>query len=1297
MTKETGTNTVLNSEDWQSSERKRHIRTWIGGKLGKWSGRGLMGGLGSTLLALPALAQASSAELEAFQFVSSIPGVRSAKLLPNGDVQLKLADGRTVVVAAENAQVLENGSLMIADDAAAQIAQLSAVAEAGGAAATAGGISSTGLVLGGLGVAGAAAAAGGGGGGGDDARPDRTPERESRENGGKDPSPTPAPPPEPPLPTLNLAELQGGTLSNSTTEVLVPDGTATVEVEVGGVTKTATPDLDGNWTVSLTQAEAEALPQGASFVNVRNLDADGALISTGATEFNIDTVPPTIAISSISTGSSLNAAEQGGSLTVSGTTDAETGQTVTVEINGQTYTGTVSGGNWNITVPSSDLSGLPDASTVVVTADVSDRAGNPATQANNSFDTDFSAPTLTLDAVAGGSIDLIDVSGDLTLTGATNAENGQTVTADFNGQQYTGTATGGSWSVTIPNADLATLSTGTPVEISVSVADAAGNPALPVSTTVPVDLTGPSISISPLSTGTVLNAVEVGSDLVINGMTGNVTDGQLVTVTLDGQTYTDTVSSGSWSVTIPSGDLVALADGGTFSLTADVSDADGLVAPQSSVAVSKDVTAPTLSIDTFSHGAVVNAVEQGSELTIAGSTNAEDGQSVTVTLNGESYSGTASSGAWSVSVPTADLSALADGATINVTADVTDAAGNPAVQATNSFDTDFTAPSLAITSVSSGAVMNAAEQGTDLTITGNSDAVNGTVISVSLSRPDGTVDLSGTAVVSGGAWTFTAASASLGALQDAETYDVEVSVTDAAGNTREVSTNLATDFTAPTITVDPLSTEAVLDVIERGSDLSVSGTTTAEDGQTVTITLGTETYSANVSGGVWSVSLPSADLGALADTTVYTLSAAVSDVAGNAAPDATANFTTDFKPILSLNDVGQNGSVALADAQATGITVSGQSVGLSVGQSVDVTINSNPAGTATVAADGSWSLNLPASTFSGMSAGDALNFGAQATVSGGPDPSPVSDQVVAHSPAAYVITEAGRSGSTVTFEIHADTDRDISSGLAFTATLGFDPAVVTFDAGSEVENDDFSLFLANPVGGNAVNFGGAATSYDDLSEPIVTFTMTVQDASQPIALTLTTPDGGPSNLFLGTDNVNTLTGTDLDDVVRGSGGDDTIDLSGAGRDIVVFEVDAADNGLDTVTGFSLGPEASVSDALMFSGLDTSVLRGNGTGFETLETGDQIGANTGFIGLETVLTDLNSATIELAAESLINAQAGDEVYVLATDGTDRVLAKVEYTAPDAASVETLAEFQGLSDLGSLSADNILLTDPTGASA
>ncbi len=57
----------------------------------------------------------------------------------------------------------------------------------------------------------------------------------------------------------------------------------------------------------------------------------------------------------------------------------------------------------------------------------------------------------------------------------------------------------------------------------------------------------------------------------------------------------------------------------------------------------------------------------------------------------------------------------------------------------------------------------------------------------------------------------------------------------------------------------------------------------------------------------------------------------------------------------------------------------------------------------------------------------------------------------------------GRSGSTVTFAIHADPDRDISSGLAFDADLIFDQSVVTFNAGSDVEHNDLSIFSAGSV------------------------------------------------------------------------------------------------------------------------------------------------------------------------------------------------------------------------------------------
>ncbi|WP_254436311.1 beta strand repeat-containing protein [Ruegeria arenilitoris] len=1265
--------------DQPDFERKQNIRRWIDGKMRRWAGRGIAGGLGSTILALPALAQATVEELYAFQFAETIPGVRSVKVLDNGDVLLKLADGRKLVVAAENVQVLDSGAVMIAEGVVSEIAQFS-LAEAGGAAA-AGGISGAGAALGGLGLAGAAAAAGGGGGGGDDAAP----------------APTPTPAPAPSNPVLNLAGSQANTLSSASMNLTAPEGTETVEVTIGSVTKTVTPEADGSWSISLTPAEAAALPQGEQTVTIRNLDATGAELSSETVAFDVDTTPPTLTITGFSDGAVMNAAEQATDLTITGTTTAEDGQTVTVTIYGQIYEGTVTGGQWSVTVPAAGLAVMPDGATIAVTADVTDQAGNPATQAGASFDTDFSAPTVSLDPVAGGSIELIDVSADLTLTGSTTAVDGRPITVTFDGQTYSTSATGGTWSVTIPSADLTGLVTGVPAAFNVTVSDAAGNASVPASASVPVDLTGPSVAISPLSVGAVLNAVEAGSDLTISGTTGNVQDGQQVTVTLNGQTYTDTVTGGTWSVTVPTADLASLPDGGNFTVSADVSDSDGLAAPQANVALAKDATAPMLSVDSFSDGAVLNAAEQGTDLTITGSTSAEDGQTVTVSMNGQTYTGAASGGAWSVTVPAADLAALSDGATIAVTADVTDQAGNPAVQASNSFDTDFTAPTVSITNLSDGAVMNAVEQGTDLTVTGSSDAADGTVVTIEIARPDGTVDVTGTATVNSGTWSYTAPASDLGALQDGVSYDVDASVSDPAGNSAGASTSFDTDFTAPTVTLDPLSVGSELDVTEQGSDLTITGATSAEDGQTVSVTLNGQTYSGVASGGTWSATVPAVDLAALSDSTGYPISASVSDQAGNPATPATTTLTTDFRPVLTMNPVGTNNAVSLADAQASGVTVSGTSTGLSTGQTVDVSLNGSPIGSTTVAADGSWSLAVAASDFSGIDSGDALDFSANATVSGGPDPVTATDENTAHEPAGYVITQTGISGNTATFEVYADSDMDISGGLALDVKLGFDPSVTTYDLGSETPNGGIFGFFANPDGASLIRFSGASTTITDLSQPLMSFDMTVVDASQPIELSITTSVGGHSVFQLGTNGDDTLVATNVDNIIRGQDGNDAIDVSAAGRDLVVFEADPAANGIDTVTGFTIGTAAEVTDAIMFSGLSVGTLRGDGTDFETLAVGDAIGADTGVVGLTTALGDLSQSTIETAVESFTGLQAGDEIYVMATDGTDSVLVKVDYSAPNSASVETVAHFTGLDDLTGLSADNILHTDPTGATA
>lgn len=262
---------------------------------------------------------------------------------------------------------------------------------------------------------------------------------------------------------------------------------------------------------------------------------------------------------------------------------------------------------------------------------------------------------------------------------------------------------------------------------------------------------------------------------------------------------------------------------------------------------------------------------------------------------------------------------------------------------------------------------------------------------------------------------------------------------------------------------------------------------------------------------------------------------------------------------------------------------------------------------------------------------------------------------------------------------------------------------MTYDLGSEVRGSGLISLLANPDGASVIRYSGISGIPDginpviDLSQPVMTFDMTVVDASKPIELTVATTAGGHSVFQLGTNGDDTMVATDVDNIIRGQDGSDAIDVSAAGRDIIVFEADPAANGIDIVTGFTIGPSAEVTDAIMFSGLSVGTLRGDGTDVETLAVGDAIGADTGVVGLTTTLSDLSQSTIETAVESFAGLQTGDEIYVMATDGTDSVLVKVDYSAPNSASVETVAQFTGLDDLTGLSTDNILHTDPTGATA
>ncbi|WP_162600002.1 DUF4347 domain-containing protein [Azospirillum sp. TSH58] len=212
--------------------------------------------------------------------------------------------------------------------------------------------------------------------------------------------------------------------------------------------------------------------------------------------------------------------------------------------------------------------------------------------------------------------------------------------------------------------------------------------------TVTFDRTAPTVAITTVSGDNVLNASESAVAQTVSGTTTGVEDGQTVTVTLNGKTYTTTVTNNAWSLSIPSADLQALPDGGTYAITADLTDVAGNAAVQATRSVSVDRTPPTLAIATVAGDNVLNAADSAVGQTVAGVTNGvEYGRTVTVTLNGKSYTTTVTNNRWSLTVPSSDLLALTDGANYTVTASLTDAAGNP-TQATRSVAVDRTPPSV---------------------------------------------------------------------------------------------------------------------------------------------------------------------------------------------------------------------------------------------------------------------------------------------------------------------------------------------------------------------------------------------------------------------------------------------------------------------------------------------------------------------------------------------------------------------------------------------------------------------------
>ena len=757
---------------------------------------------------------------------------------------------------------------------------------------------------------------------------------------------------------LNAAEAaQDLTLSGTSTA----EAGQTVTVTFNGNQYTAQVQADGSWTLDVPAADMAGITDGSAAVTATVSDKAGNPASAGSSVL-VDTTVPQISFNIVAGDDVVNIAEHGQALIVSGkVTGAQAGDVITVTLNGKDYTAMLDGaGNWSVGVPAADVGALANGDQTI-SATLTDKAGN-STTATHEFDVSLTAPVVAINTLAVDDvINATEKGHDLLLSGTSNQPEGTTITVTLNGINYAATAdASGSWSVTVPAANVSALGEASYV-VTASVTDTAGNSAS-ADHSVLVDSALPQVTINPVATDDVINAAEVASGQTLSGKVSGAASGDTVTISVGGNTYTATVQDDlSWSVNVPSTVLTAIGNG-DLTVTASVTNGHGNTGTGERD-ITIDANLPGLRVDTVAGDDVINSIEHVQNLIITGSSDGlASGSALTVTVNGKTYAATVlADGTWTAAIPAADVSALNAG-TVTVTVDGQSAAGNP-VSISHDVKVDLATVAISINAIATDDVINAAEKGADLVLSGTTTNVeeNQTVhITFGGKSYTATVDASGN-------WTATVPSADLGSLKDGDA-SVQVSVTNVNGNSASAGREYSVDATAPTVSIEIVSDNNIINAAEAQQDLVVNGVTNAEAGQTVTVTLNGVDYTTTVqANGSWSVTVPSADLGAITDGN-YTISAAVSDKAGNPASADRDVLVDTTVPQLTINTVSDDDVINSAE-HVQALIVTGSVTGAAAGDVVTVTIN-NKSYTATLDASGNWSVGVPAADVTALAAGD---------------------------------------------------------------------------------------------------------------------------------------------------------------------------------------------------------------------------------------------------------------------------------------------------------------------------------------
>jgi hypothetical protein len=389
-----------------------------------------------------------------------------------------------------------------------------------------------------------------------------------------------------------------------------------------------------------------SLPEGDNAITVTATSAAGNT-ATKTWHILIDRTPPTASVScDQGTSGWSNAASSTCTITGSdpNNSNGSSGSGLaTLEYRTQT-----NGGSWSgwTTVSSGAQFSVSAEGTTNVQAQAVDNAGNIYTTPSTAVELDRTAPTASLSCPGSGAWANTAVTCTVTGSDPANSSNGSTGSG-LQTLEYRTQVNGGSWSgwTTVSSGAQFSVSAEGTTSVQAQAIDNAGNNYTTPSTTVEIDGTPPSVSVSCPGSGSWSNAASVtctvtGSDPqnASNGSSGSGLQ------TLEYQTQTN---GGSWSgwTTVSSGAQFSVSAEGTTNVQAQAVDNAGNIYTTPSTAVELDQTAPTLTLSgtlASDNGQAVGPGQYPLDFTVqdgAGSTSSSGAAMVTVTVDGTDQNG----------------------------------------------------------------------------------------------------------------------------------------------------------------------------------------------------------------------------------------------------------------------------------------------------------------------------------------------------------------------------------------------------------------------------------------------------------------------------------------------------------------------------------------------------------------------------------------------------------------------------------------------------------------------------------